>query len=60
MKMLTSELCSTLNPYDSITNNDELGIVETEKVEWSNSIFPFYGVTLALAIVVTVITLLTH
>lgn len=47
-------------PYDSITNNDELGIVETEKVEWSNSIFPFYGVTLALAIVVTVITLLTH
>ena len=47
-------------PYDSITNNDELGIVETEKVEWSNSIFPFYGVTLALAFVVTVITLLTH
>lgn len=47
-------------PYDSPVKNEETGIVATEKLEWTDSVCPFYATALLVAMVIAVTVLLIH
>ena len=54
------EALFNLNPFFSPTREDNAGSVETEKIEWSESVRPFYLMFLLIAAIVAVVILLIH
>lgn len=54
------EALFNFKPFFSPTRDDNAGIVETEKIEWSESVRPFYLMHLLIAAVVAIVILLIH
>ena len=54
------ECLFNFRPYNSTTRDDEVGIVNTEKLGCSESVLPFYLMFLFIDIVVTVIVIFLH
>lgn len=54
------EALYNFKPFFSFTRDENVGIVETEKIEWSESVRPFYLMFLLIAVVVFVVIMLIH